>query len=146
MGGAPIPGSVMGGTPIHGAVALIRCGSRFGSEGQRESERSPVARLRLHPDPAMMCADHGSDDREAQPGTACPPAPCPVGAVEPLEHVLLLLVGQAGTLVGDLEDDSRIAVLALRWPAASGRRLRRASVGRRPRSRRGWGTRGRRVS
>src|SRR5258705_1946016 len=114
---------------LHQAVALIRCGSRFGSEGQRESERSPVARVRLHRDPAMMCVDHGSEDRRAHPGTACPPAPCPVGAVEPLEHVLLLLVGQAATLVGDLEDDSRIAVLALRWPAASCRRLRRARVG-----------------
>src|SRR5262245_8478529 len=75
----------------------------------------------------MMRVDHRRDDREAQSGTASPPAPCAVGAVEPLEHVLFLLIGQAGTLVGDLKDDSRLAVLAWWWPVAWNRRPRGAS-------------------
>src|SRR5262245_58539749 len=73
-----------------------------------------------------MRVDHGRDYREAQSGTTSPPAPRPVRAVEPLEHVLLLLVGQAGTLVGDLKDDSRLTGLALWWSVTRSLRLRGA--------------------
>ena len=79
-----------------------------------EPEDAAARRVRLDPDLAAHALDEVLDDRQAEARAAGLARPARIGAVEPLEHALAMLVGDARAVVADLDADGIAELLAPR--------------------------------